>query len=150
MKLIRIAFPLAIAAAVALTGCSGDKETSQQKATTTSTAVATTTAPAVAATSTTSPAAAPAPAPALNNEPSAADSAAFVAAFRAQFPEFALGRKDNPIKNLLENTCQEISIDKEPDIIVSNVGKRAAYQSINPTAEQSQAIFDLAASHCSN
>ena len=147
MKLFRIAFPIAIAAAVALTGCSSAKDTSQEKVTATS-AASTTTTPAVAATSTTSPA--PAPAPTVNNEPSAANSAAFVTAFRAQFPEFALGRKDNPIKNLLENTCQEISTNKEPHIIVSNVGKRAANQGVNPTAEQSQAIYDLVASHCSN
>ncbi|MGW4341042.1 hypothetical protein ACWEK5_51190 [Rhodococcus koreensis] len=88
------------------------------------------------------------PAAAATGEPSAADTAAFVTAFRAQFPEFSTGRKDSPIESLLENTCQEISVGKEQPIIIRNAGKRAEYQGATPTPDQAQAIYDLVASHC--
>ncbi|MBM4569208.1 hypothetical protein GS489_01475 [Rhodococcus hoagii] len=90
----------------------------------------------------------PSAASARNDEPTAADTAAFVAAFRSAYPELSNGRRDNPIGNLLANTCQEIGIGKEPHIIVSNTGKRAAYQDVSPTAEQAQAIFDLVSEYC--
>ena len=81
-------------------------------------------------------------------EPSAADTAAFVANFRSLYPEFADGRQDTPIANLLDNTCQEIGADKEPRIAVGNTGKRAAYQNATPTPDQAQAIYDLASKYC--
>ncbi|WP_072691437.1 hypothetical protein [Rhodococcus marinonascens] len=86
--------------------------------------------------------------PAAAYEPTDADSAAFVTAFRAAYPEMSNGRQDNPIANLLENTYQEISVGKEFSIIASNVGKRAEHQGVCPTPAQSQAIYDLADGYC--
>ncbi|WP_430336346.1 hypothetical protein [Rhodococcus sp. ACT016] len=69
-------------------------------------------------------------------------------AFRSAYPELSNGRRDTPIATLLANTCQEISVGKESHIIVSNAGKRAAYQDVSPAPEQSQAIYDLVSECC--
>ncbi|MBY4108368.1 hypothetical protein HQO82_12915 [Rhodococcus fascians] len=60
------------------------------------------------------------------------------------------GRRDDPIANILDNTCQEIGADKEASIVVVNTGKRAAYQNATPTPDQAQAIYDLASKYCPN
>ncbi|WP_051048222.1 hypothetical protein [Rhodococcus sp. AW25M09] len=60
------------------------------------------------------------------------------------------GRRDDPIANILDNTCQEIGADKEASIVVVNTGKRAAYQNATPTPDQAQAIYDLASTYCPN
>lgn len=90
------------------------------------------------------------PSPTRVVEPTSADTAAFLAEFRSLYPQLADGRRDNPIANLLDNTCQEIGTGKETSIIVVNAGKRAAYQNATPTPDQAQAIYDLASKYCPN
>ncbi|MFX1787106.1 hypothetical protein [Prescottella equi] len=134
---------IAVAAAILVAGCSNSDDGKESTSPAASSTAVVTQAPTASAA-----ASSPSAAPARNDEPTAADTTAFVAAFRSAYPELSNGRRDNPIANLLANTCQEISIGKEPHIIVSNTGKRAAYQDVSPTPEQAQAIYDLVSEHC--
>lgn len=148
MKISRTASgAIAVAAAILVAGC-GNSDDGKESAPATTPPAASSTPAVTQAPAASAAASSPAAASTRSDRPTAADTTAFVAAFRSAYPELSNGRRDNPIANLLANTCQEISIGKEPHIIVSNTGKRAAYQDVSPTPEQAQAIYDLVTEHC--
>jgi len=74
--------------------------------------------------------------------------AAFVASFRAQYPQLAVDRDDGDIAEIATESCEDLGNHVDADAVSSRIVARAAHAGRTPTAEQSREIFGLVATVC--
>lgn len=77
-----------------------------------------------------------------------AQVAAFVATFRARYPEFAVDRNDAEIAGIATESCDDLGNHVDPDAVSSRIVDRAEYEGRMPTAEQAREIYGLVDTVC--
>jgi len=74
--------------------------------------------------------------------------AAFVASFRAQYPQLTVDRDDGDIAEIATESCEDLGNHVDADAVSSRIVARAGHAGRTPTAEQSREIYGLVATVC--
>lgn len=74
--------------------------------------------------------------------------AAFVATFRARYPELAVDRNDAEIAGIATQSCDDLGNHVDPDAVSSRIVDRAEHEGRMPTGEQSREIYGLVETVC--
>ncbi len=78
----------------------------------------------------------------------AIQSGAFVAAFRAGYPDLSEGRDDAAIEDIYAETCAAIDANVDESTVVSELQVRAGNNGTEATQEQAQQIYNIAKPLC--
>lgn len=77
-----------------------------------------------------------------------AKSAAFVASFKAAFPELARGRSDRDITSILDETCVDLQESRDQQDVQEDIKSRAENDETQPTDNQARQIYEMAEVAC--
>ncbi|QCQ89925.1 hypothetical protein [Rhodococcus sp. SGAir0479] len=75
--------------------------------------------------------------------------AEFVAAFRAQYPQFAVGRDDDDIADIAIESCDDLANNVDERVVTAHIVDRAEHDGVVPTPEQARTIHGLTGAVCS-
>jgi hypothetical protein len=74
--------------------------------------------------------------------------AAFVAAFRAQYPELAQERQDNSIENIAVRSCEDITYGVDEQRVSAEIRSLASHNGTEPNPTDVRRIYNLVIPAC--